>query len=102
VRGKYRCLVSSGRVQRIQDWKYARNRLRILGCHRSGAGKMNTIAEAVERAKTFVSYAIEYALPIEKENDPVNLTSWILIPAEKLDVIESIRGALLCLNHLRS
>jgi len=53
--------------------------------------KGNSIAEAVERAKTFVSYAIEYALPIGKGNGPANPTSWILIPAEKLDVIESIR-----------
>ncbi len=66
------------------------------GCTFSAAiaaelAKGSDIAEAVGRAKTFVSHAIEYALPIGKGNGPVNPPSWILIPAEKLHVIESIR-----------
>ncbi len=54
----------------------------------------SSIAEAVGRAKTFVARAIEYALPIGKGNGPVNPTSWILIPAEKLHILESIRDGI--------
>ena len=53
--------------------------------------KGNDIAEAVGRAKAFVTHAIEYALPLGKGNGPVNPPSWVLIPAEKLHVLESIR-----------
>jgi phosphomethylpyrimidine kinase len=49
----------------------------------SELAKGNDTAKAIESAKTFVSYAIEYALPIGKGNGPVNPTSWILIAAEK-------------------
>jgi predicted fused transcriptional regulator/phosphomethylpyrimidine kinase len=66
------------------------------GCAFSAAiaaelAKGGDIAGAVGRAKAFVTHAIEYALPIGKGNGPVNPPSWVLVPAEKLHILESIR-----------
>ncbi len=53
--------------------------------------KGSEIPEAVAGAKLFVSHAIEYAFPIGRGYGPVNPASWVLVPAERQRVIESIR-----------
>ncbi len=89
-------LYSNGKFKEFRGPRIKTKNTHGTGCTFSGAiaaelAKGNDIAEAVGRAKAFVSRAIEYALPIGKGNGPVNPPSWLLIPAEKLHVIESIK-----------
>ncbi len=88
-------LYHEGKFKEFKECRIKTKHTHGTGCTFSAAiaaelAKGSDIAEAVGRAKTFVSRAIEYALPIGKGNGPVNPPSWLLIPAEKLHVIESI------------
>ncbi len=67
-----------------------------IGCTFSSAiagelAKGRDIPSAVERAKLFINYAIQYAFPIGSGHGPANPTSWLLIPAERQYVVESIK-----------
>ena len=69
------------------------------GCSFSAAiaaelAKGMSIPEAVKRAKEFITTAIMYGLPLGKGYGPVNPTAWLLIPAEKYNVLNQLRRAI--------
>ncbi len=89
-------LYSDGKFKEFRGPRIKTKNTHGTGCTFSAAiaaelAKGRGIAEAVGTAKLLVTCAIEYALPIGKgSGGPVNPTSWLLIPAERLHVIGSI------------
>jgi len=68
------------------------------GCSFSAAiaaelAKGKPIPEAVKMAKEFITLAIKYGLPLGKGYGPVNPTAWLLILAERYNVLNLLRAA---------
>ncbi|NPA98062.1 MAG: bifunctional hydroxymethylpyrimidine kinase/phosphomethylpyrimidine kinase, partial [Crenarchaeota archaeon] len=83
------------------DYHYFRTkRIRTKNTHGTGCSfsaalaallaKKHDILEAVETAKQFITTAIKYGLPLGKGHGPVNPAAWLIIPAEKYRVIETL------------
>lgn len=92
-------LYYEGKYRELKTNKIATKNTHGTGCVFSAAitaelAKGKQIQEAVELAKNFVTQAINYSLPIGKGQGPVNPTSWLQIPAEKYNVLESMRKAI--------
>jgi hydroxymethylpyrimidine/phosphomethylpyrimidine kinase len=91
-------LYYDGRFKEFKMPRISTKHTHGTGCVFSAAiaaelAKGNDIPGAIANAKVFVSRAIEYSLPIGKGHGPVNPASWVLIPAEREKVIESISEA---------
>ncbi len=96
---------NSKEFKKFKAKRLAKNTTHGTGCSFAAAIAANlakglTLEESISIAKKFITFAIDYGLPIGRGSGPVNPTSWQAVPAERYLVLQEVETAVnLFKNH---